>query len=111
MLALDSVIEDFIHLDTAVDSEDIKAYATVKVIDSDEAHHTISSSGSSQMTTMSNPELMGLKSHLVQNLAKKHKIPSGPLPPLAPLPSPLLCPRFTFLASLILASKFTQDLC
>ncbi|KII92886.1 hypothetical protein PLICRDRAFT_51214 [Plicaturopsis crispa FD-325 SS-3] len=31
------------------------------------------------------------------------------LPPLPPLPSPLLCPRRTFLASLILASKFTQD--
>ncbi|KAF7782338.1 hypothetical protein Agabi119p4_1714 [Agaricus bisporus var. burnettii] len=27
------------------------------------------------------------------------------------LPSPLLCPRRTFLASLILASKFTQDKC
>ncbi|KAH7929900.1 hypothetical protein BV22DRAFT_1109651 [Leucogyrophana mollusca] len=31
------------------------------------------------------------------------------LPPLPPLPSPLLCPRRTFLASLILASKFMQD--
>jgi hypothetical protein len=29
----------------------------------------------------------------------------------APLPSPLLCPRRAFLASLILASKFTQDKC
>ncbi|KAK7012388.1 hypothetical protein R3P38DRAFT_2442987, partial [Favolaschia claudopus] len=28
-----------------------------------------------------------------------------------PLPSPLLCPRRAFLASLILASKFTQDTC
>ncbi|KAK7005689.1 hypothetical protein R3P38DRAFT_3214634 [Favolaschia claudopus] len=28
-----------------------------------------------------------------------------------PLPSPLLCPRRAFLASLILASKFTQDKC
>jgi hypothetical protein len=28
-----------------------------------------------------------------------------------PLPSPLLCPRRTFLASIILASKFTQDRC
>ncbi len=27
------------------------------------------------------------------------------------LPSPLLCPRWTFLASLILASKFIQDTC
>lgn len=30
---------------------------------------------------------------------------------MAALPSPLLCPRRTFLASLILASKFTQDKC
>lgn len=37
------------------------------------------------------------------------KTPSGPLPPLPPLPSPLLCPRRTFLACLILASKFMQD--
>jgi hypothetical protein len=27
------------------------------------------------------------------------------------LPSPLLCPRWTFLAALILASKFSQDKC
>ncbi|KAJ3710916.1 hypothetical protein DFJ43DRAFT_1169288, partial [Lentinula guzmanii] len=33
------------------------------------------------------------------------------LAPLPPLPSPLLCPRRAFLASLILASKFTQDKC
>ena len=31
------------------------------------------------------------------------------LPPLPPQPSPLLCPRRTFLACLILASKFMQD--
>ena len=36
---------------------------------------------------------------------------STPLPPLPPLPSPLLCPRRAFLASLILASKFMQDKC
>jgi hypothetical protein len=48
--------------------------------------------------------LTRLKFHLVQNLTKP-KVPSGPLPPLAPL----LCPRRTFLASLILASKFTQE--
>jgi hypothetical protein len=44
-------------------------------------------------------------------LSKKPKAPSAPLPPLPPLPSPLLCPRRAFLASLILASKFTQDRC
>lgn len=37
------------------------------------------------------------------------KKPSPPLPPLPPQPSPLLCPRRTFLACLILASKFMQD--
>ncbi|KAK7053475.1 hypothetical protein VNI00_004101 [Paramarasmius palmivorus] len=35
--------------------------------------------------------------------------PAADLTPLPPLPSPLLCPRRAFLASLILASKFTQD--
>ncbi|KAL0576290.1 hypothetical protein V5O48_005699 [Marasmius crinis-equi] len=42
---------------------------------------------------------------------KKSKSASPPLAPLPPLPSPLLCPRRAFLASLILASKFTQDKC
>lgn len=36
---------------------------------------------------------------------------STSLSPLPSLPSPLLCPRRTFLASLILASKFMQDKC
>ena len=44
-------------------------------------------------------------------LAKRRKIPSKPLEPLPPLPSPLLCPRRAFLAALILASKFLQDRC
>ncbi|KAJ7268791.1 hypothetical protein B0H12DRAFT_1229675 [Mycena haematopus] len=40
------------------------------------------------------------------------KIAGGPsTTSVAPLPSPLLCPRRAFLASLILASKFTQDKC
>jgi hypothetical protein len=42
---------------------------------------------------------------------KKSRTPSEDLPTLPPLPSPLLCPRRAFLASLILASKFTQDKC
>ncbi|THH31793.1 hypothetical protein EUX98_g2400 [Antrodiella citrinella] len=37
------------------------------------------------------------------------KRPSPPLPPLPLVPSCLLCPRRTFLACLILASKFMQD--
>ncbi|KAJ7772594.1 hypothetical protein DFH07DRAFT_953059 [Mycena maculata] len=40
-----------------------------------------------------------------------NKSASNVLAPLTPLPSPLLCPRRAFLASLILASKFTQDKC
>jgi PHO85 cyclin-5 len=42
---------------------------------------------------------------------EKVKSPCPPLPPLPPFPSPLLCPRRTFVASLILASKFMQDKC
>ncbi len=42
---------------------------------------------------------------------KKSRTSSEDLPSLPPLPSPLLCPRRTFLASLILASKFMQDKC
>lgn len=46
-----------------------------------------------------------------------HSSADTPIPDLMPLvveprlPSPLLCPRRTFLASLILASKFIQDKC
>ena len=116
-LALDSIMADFIHLDAAVESEAASqsdSMATVKVVDGDEAPMSVLSSSftSSQvLNTGSDPSMAGLKSHLAQNIAKKHKVPSPPLPPLAPLPSPLLCPRRTFLASLILASKFTQDRC
>jgi hypothetical protein len=47
----------------------------------------------------------------IRDPPRKMKSPSPPLEPLSPLPSPLLCPRHAFLASLILASKFTQDKC
>ncbi len=43
-----------------------------------------------------------------QDGLKKQSVPLKPLPPL---PSPLLCPRRSFLAALILASKFLQDRC
>lgn len=43
--------------------------------------------------------------------AHNPEIDKASLPPLPPLPSPLLCPRRAFLASLILASKFMQDRC
>jgi PHO85 cyclin-5 len=42
-----------------------------------------------------------------ENLVYPEDVPS----PERPLSSPLLCPRRTFLASLILASKFLQDRC
>ena len=42
---------------------------------------------------------------------RQRKIPPKPTTPLPLLPSPLLCPRRTFLAALILASKFLQDRC
>ena len=42
---------------------------------------------------------------------KKSYTSSEDLPTLPLLPSPLLCPRRAFLASLILASKFMQDKC
>lgn len=111
-LALDSVMASFIDMDAAVDSDarDLDAMPTMKVPEHREvmalqlSHSAQSLSASSSMA--------GLKSHIAQQtLAKKPKVPSGPLPPMSPLPSPLLCPRRTFLASLILASKFTQDRC
>ena len=111
---------DFIHLHAAVEGESAEGdvMATVREFRDDEsgeeaAPQSIPSLTDTQPMTASNEDFMlnGLKSHLVQNLTKKPKVPSGPLPPLAPLPSPLLCPRRTFLASLILASKFTQDRC
>ncbi|THU95413.1 hypothetical protein K435DRAFT_779079 [Dendrothele bispora CBS 962.96] len=64
----------------------------------------VSDSGSTLVSTdpIALPDCMTLK---------KPRSPSAPLAPLPPLPSPLLCPRRAFLASLILASKFTQDKC
>ena len=45
----------------------------------------------------------------MSSLLAQPSVPSGITMPA--LPSPLLCPRRTFLASLILASKFFQDKC
>ena len=110
-LSLDSVMADFFHMDAAVDANTAEgdSMAAVKVADSDDAPQG-ALSFTTQMSS-ANPyfTLNSLKLHLVQNLVKKPKIPSGPLPPLAPLASPLLYPRRPFLASHILASKFTQD--
>jgi len=41
--------------------------------------------------------------------SKKKRAPCKALAPLPSLPSPLLCPRRTFLASLLVATKFLQD--
>jgi PHO85 cyclin-5 len=48
--------------------------------------------------SLSNPDftLSGLNLHLIQNIVKRPKVPSFPFPPMAPLPSPLLCPCCTF---------------
>lgn len=59
-------------------------------------------------TSLFQPQTLGQESHSNE---KRRKIPPKPLIPLPPLPSPLLCPRRTFLAALILASKFLQDRC
>lgn len=53
----------------------------------------------------------GLRSAGDDALPHKQQVNIKSLQPLPPLPSPLLCPRRTFLASLILASKFMQDRC
>ncbi|KZS98445.1 hypothetical protein SISNIDRAFT_481183 [Sistotremastrum niveocremeum HHB9708] len=47
---------------------------------------------------------------VLQELGSRHrKKPEAPGTPLPPLPSPLLCPRRTFMASLLLATKFVQE--
>lgn len=60
--------------------------------------------------TISQSDLTSVTSNDGQGI-QKPKAPTPPVTPLPPLPSPLLCPRRAFLASLILASKFTQDKC
>ncbi|KZP15175.1 hypothetical protein FIBSPDRAFT_959144 [Athelia psychrophila] len=100
-LVLDSVMANFIVVD--LDARDPDMMPATKVPEHDETALPIPTSAP---TLSANTSLSGLKSHIAQvNLAKKHKTPSGPLAPMPPLPSPLLCPRRTFLASLILASK------
>ncbi|KAI0283583.1 hypothetical protein BGY98DRAFT_681103 [Russula aff. rugulosa BPL654] len=60
---------------------------------------------------MLDDSLLTMPDATVYQVEKKSRTSSEDLPSLPPLPSPLLCPRRTFLASLILASKFMQDKC
>ncbi|KAH0827541.1 hypothetical protein J3R83DRAFT_4262 [Lanmaoa asiatica] len=69
----------------------------------------ISSSNGLLATTRINP--ISSEPDADKRPAHKSKANNVSLPPLPPLPSPLLCPRRAFLASLILASKFMQDRC
>src|SRR6202050_447238 len=110
-LPLDLIMADFIHMDAAVDinSAEVDTMATMKVADSDDAPQSASLFTSQISSSNLDFTLNRLKLHLVQNLVKKVKVLSGPLPPLVPLPSPILCPRHTFLVSLILTLQFTQD--
>src|SRR6202034_4149101 len=95
---------DFIHMDAAVniDSTGADTMAIMKVVDSDDVPQSASLFTSQISSSNLDFTLNGLKLHLVQNPVKKAKVP---------LLSPLLCPCHTFLVSLILASKFTQDWC
>lgn len=56
-------------------------------------------------------EVFNIPPPLLYKAPSTSKFTDGDLPAGPPLPSPLLCPRRTFLAALILASKFTQDKC
>jgi PHO85 cyclin-5 len=90
-LSLNSIMADFIHMDVAVDNESAEAdaMATVRVVDGGDAPPSGSSFVSSQSvssTETADFTLTGLKSHLVQNLTKKPKVPSGApsFPPSSP---------------------------
>lgn len=81
---------------------------TVKVSDCDSDIDCTGMSTSAVAYGLGN---VALQSAAGDDTSKKSKVANSPLAPLPPLPSPLLCPRRAFLASLILASKFTQDKC
>jgi PHO85 cyclin-5 len=82
---------------------------TIIINESDDSMDTIRLSDTTSYSG-STAVYSGLMEDNESTLAKA-KSPSTTLAPLPPLPSPLLCPRRAFLASLILASKFTQDKC
>ena len=98
---------------TAVDASiaEQDSIATVQVIDSDDAPQAALSFTTQLSLVNLDFALNSLKSHLVQDLAMKPKILSCPLSPSILLLSLLSCFYHTFLALLILVSKFTQDWC
>ncbi|KAF8919869.1 hypothetical protein CPB85DRAFT_727784 [Mucidula mucida] len=70
--------------------------------------HPIATVGTQEGSALGSDDCM--TKTVIDDHASK-KTASVALAPLPPLPSPLLCPRRAFLASLILASKFMQDKC
>ncbi|KAJ3869743.1 hypothetical protein EV359DRAFT_29234 [Lentinula novae-zelandiae] len=80
---------------------------TILINESDDSMDTIRITDSYSGSTAVSSGIM----EDAESTLQKSKGPFSALVPLPHLPSPLLCPRRTFLASLILASKFTQDKC
>ncbi|KAH9051403.1 hypothetical protein EDB83DRAFT_2397902 [Lactarius deliciosus] len=89
-VSIDEII-DPVHLVGSENHLDDDAPGTVRMMDDNSLTVSSSQSGS--------------------DAEKKVRPHPEDLPTLPPLPSPLLCPRRAFLASLILASKFMQDKC
>ncbi|KAJ4498194.1 hypothetical protein C8R41DRAFT_979193 [Lentinula lateritia] len=80
---------------------------TILINESDDSMDTIRITDSYSGSTAVSSGIM----EDAESTLQKSKGPFSALAPLPHLPSPLLCPRRAFLASLILASKFTQDKC
>ncbi|TDL26234.1 hypothetical protein BD410DRAFT_784304 [Rickenella mellea] len=96
--------EDEWDLETLIDTDSICSGAPTEPAMDPMATLTMNS-------TYSLPEKGPSEAPGHEDTFKRKKMPPKPLAPLPPLPSPLLCPRRTFLAALILASKFLQDRC
>ena len=92
-VGIDEII-DPVHLVSSENQLNDDAPTTVRMLDDN---------------TLKVPEVSSWQSG--SGVEKKVRSRPEELPSLPPLPSPLLCPRRAFLASLILASKFMQDKC
>jgi hypothetical protein len=108
------------HGDRVLSPDDPRLYESPREVDIDEVidpvHFANSESNYSEdappTVRMLDDSILAIPDVTTRcEVEKKSRPPSEDLPTLPPLPSPLLCPRRTFLASLILASKFTQDKC